>query len=233
MHSFLFRKKKILAAVLLTAVFIAGFSADSYIFLNKNDIIPVPYLSQKGVLDRGCELISAIMVLHFYRCPVGVEDFAAQVPTSELTQTENGLAGELPSNVFIGDPHAMDGLGCYSPVITTAMNQFLPRVGKHAQALEGVDFSLLVSQYLKCGTPIILWVTSNMAEPSAGPKWVISKTGETFQWISGEHCMVMIGCDRQYCYFRDPDGPDGTVIFDRALVEQRYRLLGSQAIVVQ
>lgn len=218
---------------MLTAVFIAGFSADSCIFLNQDDMIPVPYLSQKGILDRGCELISAIMVLHFYGCPVGVEDFAAQVPTSELTHTENGLAGEPPSSVFIGDPHATDGLGCYSPVISTAMNQFLPRVGKHAQVLAGVDFSLLVSQYLERGTPVILWVTSNMAEPSTGPKWVISETGKTFQWIGGEHCMVMIGCDREYCYFRDPDGPDGTVSFDRALVEQRYQQLGSQAIVVQ
>ena len=233
MCGFLNRMKKILTAVLLSAVLIAGISSDSSIFLDQDDMIPVPYLSQKGILDRGCELISAIMVLHFYGCPVGVEDFAAQVPTSELMQTENGLVGEPPSDVFIGDPHAVDGLGCYSPVISTAMNQFLPRVGKHAQTLSGVDFSLLVSQYLRRGTPVILWVTSNMAEPSTGPKWVIRKTGETFQWIGGEHCMVMIGCDRQYCYFRDPNGPNGTVTFDRTLVEQRYQLLGSQAVVVQ
>ncbi len=220
-------------AVLLTAAIAAGFSADSCMFLNQDDMIPVPYLSQKGILDRGCELISAIMVLQFYGCPVGVENFAAKVPTSELTQTENGLAGEHPSAVFIGDPHASDGLGCYAPVISAAMNQFLPRFGKYAQALAGVDFSLLVNQYLKRGTPVILWVTSNMAEPSVGPRWVIRETGETFQWIGGEHCMVMIGCDRQSCYFRDPNGPNGIVSFDRALVEQRYQLLGRQAVVVQ
>ena len=220
--------------ILLLIALLSVLSAVLFRVFHQNREIPVPYISQRGTLESGCELISAIMVLRYYGCTVDIQDFAAQVPTSQLEQTENGLVGEDPSNAFIGDPHSPEGLGCYAPVITRAMNSFLPQIGKkRAVNLTGTDFNVLLNRYLSKGTPVILWGTSNMGEPGTGPNWTIRETGERFQWIGGEHCLVLVGCNRQECYFRDPFGSSSTAAFDRDLVEKRYKALGSQAIVVQ
>lgn len=228
------RRKKTIWILLLAAAFVAVSVSFAVIARSQKKIIPVPYISQRGTLESGCELISAIMVLRYYGCAVGIEDFAARVPTSQLRQTENGLVGGDPAKAFIGDPHSPSGLGCYAPVIALAMNSFLPQAGtKRAVAFDGTDFDVLLNRYVAGGTPVIVWATSNMAEPSAGPRWTVGGTGRQFQWIGGEHCLVMIGFDRQKIYFRDPYGANGAVAFDRDTVKSRYRVLGSQSIVVQ
>lgn len=214
------------------AIFLILPMAFAYRNANREVVLSVPYISQKGALSTGCELVSAAMVLNYYGNGVSVEDVVAKTPRSDLTETKNGLTGNHPSQTFIGDPHSPDGFGCYAPVVVSVMNSFLSGSGKKAVDLTGVGIEDLAREYVAGGTPVVLWATMNMREPKPGKSWVLTGTGETFQWVAGEHCLVLVGFNRDCYYFNDPYESNGLISFEKSLVEKRYEALGRQAVAV-
>ena len=56
--------------------------------------------------------------------------------------------------------------------------------------------------------------------------------GSTFQWISPEHCLVLVGYDDQFFYLNDPYQNRGVVAYPRETVSARYEELGQQAVVI-
>ena len=200
---------------------------------NRETLLSVPYISQKGKLATGCELVSAAMVLNYYGKNVSVEDVVEATPHTDLTETQNGLTGKHPSQSFIGDPHSPDGFGCYAPVVTSVMNSFLPESGKKAINLTGAELEELALNRVANGSPVILWATMNMKEPRPGKSWTLTGTGETFRWIAGEHCLVLVGFNKDSYFFNDPYDSNGIIFFDKELVKTRYESLGKQAVAVE
>ena len=70
-----------------------------------------------------------------------------------------------------------------------------------------------------------------MRDPIVGPQWKLLDTGETFTWISNEHCMLLVGYDEDSYYFNDPYAGK-LVKYEKETVEQRYSELGKQSISV-
>lgn len=199
----------------------------------QKNIINVPYISQEGLLATGCELISSMMVLDYYGYDVTVDELLARTPQSILTQSDSRLVGPHPSEAFIGDPLSLNGLGCYAPVITSVMNSFFAEdSAKEAVDVTGTDLETLIQNYIKQDTPVIIWATINMQPPKQGKSWIIKDTGETFQWIAREHSLVLVGYDKTDYYFNDPYDSNGLIGYEKGLVEDRFRALGKQAIVV-
>jgi len=196
-------------------------------------IIDVPYISQDGNLPTGCELISATMILNYYGCDVTVDQVVAKTPQSDLIQVESGLIGMHPSKAFIGNPRRSDGFGCYAPVINSVLNSFFANDGtKISVDVTGMELEKLTSTYINQGIPVIIWATINMTQPSSGAIWTIKETGKTFNWISGEHCLVLVGYDKSNYYFNDPYESNGLIAFEKGLVRDRFCALGQQAVVV-
>lgn len=200
---------------------------------NRQIVLSVPYISQKGKLATGCELVSTAMVLNYYGESVSVEDVVAKTPHTNLTETKNGLTGSHPSQFFIGNPYSPDGFGCYAPVVTAVMNAFLSESGKKAINLTGAELEELARDRVANGSPVILWATMNMKEPRPGKSWTLTETGETFRWIAGEHCLVLVGFDKDSYFFNDPYDSNGVISFDKELVKTRYESLGKQAVAVE
>lgn len=190
-------------------------------------IIDVPYISQKDTLPTGCELISAAMVLNYCGYHVTVDQVVASTPQSDLTESENGLIGSHPSKAFIGNPYREDGLGCYAPVIASVMNSFVEKDGKkQAVDVTGTDLETLINDYIDHNIPVILWATINMKQPDSGGIWTVQETGKTFNWIIGEHCLVLVGYDKNNYYFNDPYESNGRTAFEKELVNNRFREAG-------
>lgn len=221
-------------AVFVLFALIVLLGIDYYRYSNhfKKTIVDVPYISQENVLTTGCELVSATMVMQFHGYNITVDDFVQNTPQSQLEQTEDGLVGKDPSESFIGDPYSADGFGCYAPVITSVMNSFFNNKSKKAVDVTGTSPEDLIHTYIDSDSPVLIWATINMKQPYQGKSWTIESTGETFQWIAGEHCLVLVGYDRDLYYFNDPYGSNGVVGYDKELVEERYQTLGSQAVAV-
>lgn len=219
-------RRLILAAVCLLAGVI-GCTASA-----QKKIIEVPYLSQEKKAATGCELVSATMLLQYHGKKVTLEEMIQAVPKSELEETEKGLVGVHPASAFIGDPHSDTGFGCYAPVVVDTINQFLPQEEKKAVDLTGKDMQTLISDFIDRDRPVLLWATMNMTEPEPGDSWTLKDTGKKFQWIAGEHCLVLVGYDRSSYYFNDPYETKGVVSYPKKLVERRYQALGRQAVAI-
>ena len=59
------------------------------------------------------------------------------------------------------------------------------------------------------------------------------ETGKLFTWKRHEHCLVLVGYDKDYYYMNDPYQSKGLVAYKRSVVEARYATMGSQAVVIQ
>lgn len=197
-------------------------------------ILPVQNIQQLPELQAGCEITSASIVLKYLGFPVTKTSLLPFLAKSNDFKTTGGkLYGPNPWKTFAGDPQS-DRYGCYAPVISDAMNFYLLSAGsgRCAYDITGTPVDGLYS-LLDNGIPSIVWVTTSMQEPTAGPAWYLTDTGKPFQWTLKEHAMVLIGYNGNKAVFSDPFDPKGTVSYDKSLFQQRYEQLGSQAIVVE
>lgn len=218
----------------LTVTFeVVKMSHDMPVITKKADGVPlieVPLLSQQDCGYRtGCELVSATMVMNYYQSEVAAQDLYEVIAKVPSPIGEDGI-GVSPNQCFIGNPVTNSGYGCYAEPIKESMNQLLTD-GWHAVNVTGMDLSTVEELYLSQGTPVIIWATIHMMEPGVGKSWTL-EDGTEFQWIAGEHCLVLVGADESYYYFNDPDHAGEVIGYERGLVEQRYTQLGKQAVVV-
>lgn len=193
-------------------------------------LVSVPYISQENLLPTGCELVSAVMLLRFEGGAASVHAFADAVPKGEIVTQGDRTLGPDPRHAFVGDPYSISGYGCYAPVIADTLNAFLPE-GREAVADAGRSLTELALRCEEEGQPALIWATMNMEASRPGTCWSLP-SGEEFQWTSREHCLVLLGADDSCYYFNDPYQSHGRIAYDREVVEQRYRELGSQSVIV-
>ncbi len=221
--------------------------------------IDVPYISQKGLYPTGCESVSAVMLLRFLGYDISVDEFIKDYLDCQNFVMQNGqLYGPDPRKHFCGSPYCEDDFGCYPPVICKALTKVFhqkePVYGtnrKDASILpnntsqqidhicyEAIDEShtpieTLVARYLDKGMPVIFWACIDMKKPIIGPSWKLLDSGETFTWISNEHCMLMVGYDDAYYYFNDPYEGHGVIGYPKALVLDRHKAQYEMAVGVR
>lgn len=196
-------------------------------------LLAVKNIQQMPELKSGCEITSAAMVLQYFGYSVSKIKLASYLKCDSSFQQKDGKTfGPNPWSAFVGSPD-QDRYGCYAPVIKTAVNRYLDSVkAKHrAYDITGTSVEKLYDLIDK-GVPVIVWATSSMKEPSLGTGWYLNDTKEFYQWIEGEHCMVLTGYTDTKAVFSNPNDERGTVAYDRSLFEQRYQDLYEQAVVI-
>ncbi|MVB11792.1 Peptidase_C39 like family protein [Caprobacter fermentans] len=197
-------------------------------------LVSVPFISQEEKLPSGCELISSMMLLKYYGQTTTADEIMRRTPKSTLLAADGNVYGMSPNQAFIGNPYSPDGLGCYSPVITAVVDSYFWDAGKmEAVNLTGTSLDKLARDYIAKNSPVIVWATVNMEKPGQGQSWILADTNKSFQWISGEHCLVMVGYDQENYYFNDPADPTGVKSYKKSLAEERYQDLGKQAVAVR
>ena len=196
-------------------------------------LISVPYIDQSVKYPTGCESVSTVMLLQFLGVSITVDEFIENDLKKEAFETRNGeLFGPDPRECFVGSPYDDESFGCYAPVIKESLEHVL---GEEYRVLNktGTDTKELIRDYIDRGMPVIYWACINMREPIVGPEWKLKKTGETFTWISNEHCMLLVGYDEENYYFNDPYENHGVIGYPKAVVEKRHAAQHMQAVVVE
>ena len=196
-------------------------------------LISVPYIDQSVKYPTGCESVSTVMLLQFLGVSITVDEFIENDLKKEAFETRNGeLFGPDPRECFVGSPYDDESFGCYAPVIKESLEHVL---GEEYRVLNktGTDTKELIRDYIDRGMPVIYWACINMREPIVGPEWKLKKTGETFTWISNEHCILLVGYDEENYYFNDPYENHGVIGYPKAVVEKCYAAQHMQAVVVE
>ena len=137
----------------------------------------------------------------------------------------------LIASVFCGSPYDDESFGCYAPVIREALEKI---IGAEYTVTDetGMTTDELVEKYIDQGMPVIYWACINMRDPIVGPQWKLLDTGETFTWISNEHCMLLVGYDEDSYYFNDPYENMFCIRYPKTVVEDRHKAQHMQAVGV-
>ncbi|MCM1132697.1 MAG: C39 family peptidase [Ruminococcus flavefaciens] len=199
--------------------------------------IDVPYISQNEDYPTGCELVSTEMLLRFYGFDItagGLID-NGYIKNRELeadSKDRDIIYCADPNKEFIGDPHTDSGYGCYAPVIFDGLKKYLEDEYFDVANLSGISLPDLCMEYIDFGEPVVVWASIDMKPTEKSKKtWIIKETGEKFNWISNEHCLVLVGYDSENYYFNDPQ-KGSAVAYKKETAEKRYKELGSQAITI-
>lgn len=200
-------------------------------------VLDVNFIDQREKYPTGCESVTAVMALKHAGINITVEEFIdSYLPQGpEPWADENGFYHSChPAEAFMGSPYSEDGWGCYAPVIQTAAEAVLGdrQSGRQVRDLNGQSLEALCRDYIDKGVPVMIWATMWMAQAKYGPEIIVEDTGERFDWISPEHCLLLVGENEESYFFNDP--LEGKAVgYKKASVEAAYAALGSQALVIE
>ena len=196
-------------------------------------LLNVPFYDQNEY-PTGCELVSASMLLAyygFYTTPAELID-DGHIEISSIYILDDKKYGSDPNKAFIGSPYDENSYGCYSGAIKSCFESYLPY--EYAVSdLSGMSLDDICREYIDNDIPVLIWASMYMRETylNDSSSWIVNDTGEHFQWISNEHCLVLVGYDESFYYFNDPLNDKNTA-YERVLAEKRYEELGKQALTV-
>lgn len=193
--------------------------------------LTVPLIYQFPDYPSACESVSAVMVLRYWGEDITVDEFIDDhLQTSSAFYWKNGKQyGPSPYESYLGNPYTTRAYGCMAPVIEKALNSYLN--GSH-QVLNTTDTSLeaLCNTYIDNGIPVLVWATIGMIDTYTSDEWLL-EDGTVYEWPANEHCMVLIGYDKDYYYFNDPYRGE-VKKYAKWLCEKRYEQLGKQSVVI-
>lgn len=195
--------------------------------------LDVPYIDQSVKYPTGCESVSTVMLLQYLGYSLTVDEFIEKyLERKNFEERDGQLYGPSPNEYFCGSPYDENSFGCYAPVICRALEK---AAGDKYRIIDetGTSMETLLRDYIDKGMPVIFWACINMREPVTGPEWKLLETGDTFTWISNEHCMLLVGYDEEGYYFNDPYENNGVIRYEKELVEDRHRAQRSMAVGVK
>lgn len=195
----------------------------------------LPVILQNPELPSGCESTAAVMLLNAYGFAADKEEFASALPWCELESHNGRLYACHPDREFVGSPYST-GYGVFSGAVAETMQSFIDKRGGNA-LVKNVSGSSeqTVLEYINQGTPVCVWVTMDLREIQYKNGWYIKEgdvyTDEYFQWPGGEHCVLLTGYGSNKVIVHDP--LLGKAEYDRDLFFERYREMGSQAVIIE
>lgn len=200
--------------------------------------IKMKHLTQFDNLVTGCEIVSTCMVLNYWgKDNVTPEDMLTHLRRGKLKMNKDGvLYGPTPDNMFIGDPHQYSGFGCFAPTICRVVHNYY-YTDIEAIDTTGTPLSELAAKYVANDIPVLIWVTDGMSPVGEGSTWrsVDSDgkiTKEEFVWPLNEHCVVLIGYDKNNYIICDPLDQNESTKYDKKLVETRNKELYNMSVTV-
>lgn len=193
-------------------------------------------------LKAGCETYACTMLMNILGFNLDEHDFADNYLFCKYIEFGDDGTNYGPDmySAFAGSAYA--GWGVYAPSMAKSMNNYLKdqKSDLKAYPMENVSLEEICKEYTSKKIPVMVWATTDMDEPYVYDTWIVNyvdenaktKIGDTFSWYMHEHCLTLVGYDKENYYFADSAAGDISV-FKKDLVAKRYEQMGKQAIVVK
>lgn len=185
----------------------------------------VPFIQQLPELDRGCEVTSLAMMLQYAGITVDKMKLANEIKKVDFMN--DGVRGN-PNEGFVGNIYTFSesGYGVYHGPLFQLAKQYLPN---KAVDLTGKSIGELYKG-VKSGQPVVM-ITNATFEPLDEDEFTIWETNSGDVSITyNEHCVVLIGYDKEFVYIRDPLSDSLDVKVPRESFEKAWMQMGSQAV---
>lgn len=190
--------------------------------VTENISLDVKVIYQYPDMPSGCEITSLTMVLNYMGIDV-TNDYMAD------NYLDSSTYNMFTS--FVGSVYNDNSFGCYAPVIVNAANKFF---ADRALDYEAVDISNSTREQivdiLSDDRPVIIWNTEDMKSTYAKTYTI---DGNSFEWMTNEHCVVLSGYNEQDNTVEVADPIAGNVVRDADTFFQRYNDVLSQAVYIK
>lgn len=199
----------------------AGFSNNDEKFILSN----VPLIQQLPELDRGCEVTSLAMMLQYAGITVDKMKLANEIKKVDFMN--DGVRGN-PNEGFVGNIYTFSesGYGVYHGPLFQLAKKYLPN---KAVDLTGKSIEELYKS-VKLEQPVVM-ITNATFAPLDKDEFTTWETNSGDVSITyNEHCVVLIGYDKEFVYIRDPLNESLDVKVPRESFEKAWMQMGSQAI---
>ncbi len=208
-------------------------------------IIDVPYINQDKIV-YGCEAVSSTMLLQYCGYKLSAKEFTDNylIKKDWYIGKNKKIYGPDPNAAFPGNPYKSSGIncgfGCYAPSTAKSINKILDQEKHEVKVTTGTSIHDLIEKYIDNDIPLLIWATMGMSPSRKTMSWIINyvdensklKIGDTYTWTAGEHCLVLVGYDKDKYYFNDPYKNHGLIGYQKSLVEKRFDELGKQSLVI-
>lgn len=185
----------------------------------------VPFIQQLPELDRGCEVTSLAMMLQY--AGVSVDKMTLADEIEKVPFSNNGVRGN-PNEGFVGDIYTFSesGYGVYHEPLFQLANKYLPN---RAVDLTGKNINEIYKA-VKEGESVVM-ITNATYAPLGEDEFDTWETDAGNVSITyNEHCVLLIGYDKESVYIHDPLSDTPNVSVPRENFEQAWVQMGSQAI---
>ncbi|RWS41304.1 peptidase C39 family protein [Bacillus mycoides] len=197
-------------------------------FSNNNEKVMlsnVPLIQQLPELERGCEVTSLAMMLQYAGVSVDKMKLANEI--KKVNFIEDGVRGN-PNEGFVGNIYTFSesGYGVYHGPLFQLAKKYLPN---KAVDLTGNSIEEIYKS-INNGQPVVM-ITNATFAPLDEDEFTIWETNSGDVSITyNEHCVVLVGYDKESVYIRDPLNDSLDVKVPRENFEQAWVQMGSQAI---
>lgn len=185
----------------------------------------VPLIQQLPELERGCEVTSLAMMLQYAGVSVDKMQLANEI--KKVNFMEDGVRGN-PNEGFVGNIYTFSesGYGVYHGPLFQLAKKYLPN---KAVDLTGKSIEEIYKS-VKAGQPVVM-ITNATYAPLDEDEFTTWETNSGDVSITyNEHCVVLVGYDKESVYIRDPLDDSLDVKVPRGNFEQAWVQMGSQAI---
>lgn len=185
----------------------------------------VPLIQQLPELDRGCEVTSLAMMLQYAGIKVDKMKLANEIKKVDFMN--DGVRGN-PNEGFVGNIYTFSesGYGVYHGPLFQLAKKYLPN---KVVDLTGKSIEELYKS-VKAGKPVVM-ITNATFAPLDEDEFTTWETNSGDVSITyNEHCVVLIGYDKEFVYIRDPLDDSLDVKVSRESFEKAWIQMGSQAI---
>ncbi|WP_010676928.1 C39 family peptidase [Bacillus timonensis] len=196
--------------------------------------IPVKKIMQKPALPNGCEITSLTSILNYHGHNVSHTVMADNyLPKKPFTYENGKRFGANPYEYYVGDPRQQTG-GWYSyaPPIVAAGNKYLSEQGSAKKAVDITGSSKeQILNYIKNGTPVVMWVTLDLSKPKVNSHWYLQGSGEYYAATTNLHVVVLNGVIGNKVHVMNPLA--GQVTYNLDAFFNSYHQMGKHAVIVQ
>ncbi|MEK4576751.1 C39 family peptidase [Bacillus sp. FSL R12-0074] len=185
----------------------------------------VPLIQQLPELDRGCEVTSLAMMLQYAGVSIDKMKLASDIKKVDFL--DDGVRGN-PNEGFVGNIYTFSesGYGVYHGPLFQLAKKYLPN---KAVDLTGKSIEEIYKS-VKAGHPVVM-ITNATYAPLDEDEFTTWETNSGDVSITyNEHCVVLVGYDKESVYIRDPLDDSLDVKVPRGKFEQAWVQMGSQAI---
>ena len=188
-------------------------------------------------LPTGCEATALYSLMKYWEIQVNKYDLAMNYMPREYVYFEKGsFYGPNPMDTFAGDPSTESGsFGCFAKCLVKTFERFALE-NQEANEFFAIDLTgkcldYLLQEYVAKDNPVLVIVTPRLVYPHYGCSWML-ENGETWDWQSGHHAMVVYGFNENEIYVTDSANWSGMATYNRKEFEEIYKIKGLSAMTI-